>query len=66
MQPVVVNPQITFDQLARELREVPDEAARSVVRDQFIAKLQRKKRHLSEASLYDFETTAGMSPDAFI
>ena len=66
MQPVVVNPQITFDQLARELRNVPSSEARSLVRDQFIAKLQRKKRHLNETNLRDFETVAGMSPDAFI
>lgn len=66
MQPVVVNPQITFDQLARELRDVPSNEARSLVRDQFIAKLQRKKRHLNEINLCDFETMAGMSPDAFI
>jgi type I restriction enzyme R subunit len=36
------------------------------VRDQFIAKLQRKKRHLSESQAQDFETSAGMPPDAFI
>ena len=36
------------------------------MRDQFLAKLQGKKRHLSEKSARDFETRAGMSPDAFI
>ena len=39
---------------------------RCLVRDQFIAKLQRKKRHLSERQAQDFETRAGMSPEAFI
>ncbi len=43
-----------------------DDAARSVVRDQFVAKLQRKQRHLSEQAAQDFETRAGMLPDAFI
>src|SRR5207244_11387304 len=37
-----------------------------LVRDQFVAKLQRPKRHLSEAAARDFETCAGMPPDAFI
>lgn len=66
MQPVVVNPAISFSQLARELVEVADDDARAAVRDQFVAKLQRKKRHLSEASARDFETCAGLAPDAFI
>ena len=66
MQPVVVNPKISFSQLAQELGNVTDDEARSLVRDQFIAKLQRKKRHLSEQSAQDFATLAGMPPDAFI
>jgi hypothetical protein len=39
---------------------------RALVRDQFVAKLRRKQRHLSEANAHDFETHAGMSPDAFL
>jgi type I restriction enzyme R subunit len=66
MQPVVVNPAISFTQLARELVEVTSDVERALVRDQFVAKLQRKKRHLSEAASRDFETCAGMSPDSFI
>ncbi len=66
MRPVVVDPKISFSQLAEELVSVTDDDARSLVRDQFIAKLQRKKRHLSEQSARDFETRAGMKPDAFI
>jgi len=66
MQPVVVNPAITFTQLARELRQVTSDEERALVRDQFIAKLQRRKRHLSAAAARDFETCAGMPPDAFI
>jgi type I restriction enzyme R subunit len=45
---------------------VGDESARQLVRDQFLAKLQGKKRHLSEKSARDFETKAGMTPDEFI
>jgi type I restriction enzyme R subunit len=66
MQPVVVDPGISFTQLSRELGEVKTDEERSLVRDQFIAKLQRKKRHLSESQAQDFETSAGMPPDAFI
>jgi type I restriction enzyme R subunit len=66
MQPVVVNPAIIFTQLARELVQVTSDAERALVRDQFVAKLQRRKRHLSEAAVRDFETCAGMPPDAFI
>src|SRR5262245_31601719 len=66
MQPVVVNPTITFTQPAHELVQVTSHTDRALVRDQFIAKLQRRKRHLSAAAARDFETCAGMPPDAFI
>jgi len=66
MKPVVVDPKISFTQLAQELASVGDESARQLVRDQFLAKLQGKKRHLSEKSARDFETKAGMTPDEFI
>jgi type I restriction enzyme R subunit len=66
MRPVVVDPAIGFTQLAQELCHAPTEEARSLVRDQFVAKLQRKKRHLSETAARDFETRAGMAPDLFI
>lgn len=66
MKPVVVNPKITFAQLTQELVTVGDETARQLVCDQFLAKLQSKKRHLSEKAARDFETKAGMTPDAFI
>ncbi len=66
MQPVVMNPLITFTQLTRELAQVATDEERGLVRDQFVAKLQRKKRHLAEAQAQDFETGAGMPPEAFI
>ena len=66
MRPVVVDPKISFSQLAQEFATVTDDESRMLVRDQFLAKLQRKKRHLSEKSAQDFETRAGMSPDDFI
>jgi type I restriction enzyme R subunit len=66
MQPVVVNPGISFTQLAKELADVGDDDARALARDQFLAKLQRKKRHLGDEAAKDFEARAGMPPDAFI
>ena len=66
MRPVVVDPKISFDELAHELATVSDEESLLLVRDQFLAKLQSKKRHLSDESMRDFETKAGMTPDAFI
>lgn len=66
MQPVVVNPKLSFAQLAQEFVTVTDDESRRIVRDQFLAKLQGKKRHMGEKSARDFETKAGMKPDAFI
>jgi type I restriction enzyme R subunit len=66
MRPVVVNPSISFAQLEQEMVNVQDPAARELVREQFLAKLQVKKRHLDTKATQDFETKAGMTPDAFI
>lgn len=66
MQPVVVNPKISFTQLIQELVTINSDESRQLVRDQILAKLQSKKRHLSEQSVRDFETQAGMPPEAFI
>ena len=66
MQPVVVNPLISFTQLADEMRQALTDEELSLVRDQFVAKLQRKKRHLSDRQAQDFETKAGVPVDVFI
>jgi type I restriction enzyme R subunit len=66
MQPVVVDPKVSFGQLVDEIIRVKDEAERELVRDQLAAKFQRKKRHLSETSKRDFETIAGVSVDEFV
>jgi type I restriction enzyme, R subunit len=66
MQPVVVDPSISFTQLSNELTSVTTDDQRRVVLDQFIAKLQRKKRHLNDSQTEDFETSTGMDPDALI
>lgn len=66
MRPVVVNPNISFSQLLTELAHVGREEERVIVRDQLVAKLQRKKRHLGDENTQDFEIVAGMPVEAFI
>jgi type I restriction enzyme R subunit len=66
MRPVVANPDISFTQLIHELMQTAGDEERTLVRDQLVAKLQRKKRRWGETSARDFETVAGMPPDAFI
>lgn len=65
MRPVVVVPSISFTQLVAELAQVAGDDERALARDQFLAKLQRKRRHLTEKAALDFETSAGMTPEAF-
>ena len=59
MKPVVTNPKVTYEQLAKEIAEVPDQAAKQEFLDQLITKLQRKK--LSDSAKQEFETMAGMT-----
>lgn len=66
MKPVVNNPQITFTQLENEIRNVESDSMKQLAKDQFLAKLQRKKRHLTENQKNRFEAKAGMSPENFI
>ncbi|MGB3768807.1 MAG: type I restriction-modification system endonuclease [Phormidesmis sp.] len=60
MKPVVVNPKISFAQLVDELTAVSEPSAAGEILDQLVAKLQRKKRHLSEAQTEGIERLAGM------
>ncbi len=68
MKPVVVNPGITFTQLEDEIsgRLTHDEEQQGRARDQFVAKLQRKKRSLSDQAQKEFETQVGQTPEEFI
>jgi type I restriction enzyme R subunit len=66
MKPVVVDPKISFSQLMAELTGVEEETGRELIREQLIAKFQRKKRRLNETNARDFETAAGMPPEAFV
>ena len=66
MQPVVVNPNIPFTQLVKELAEVEDKEALKQIKDQLLAKLQGKKRKLTGQRLENFGTLAGMDPGSLI
>src|ERR1039458_10240825 len=48
MQPVVADPKITFTQLTKELVTLKDQKPRELVLEQFLAKFNAKRRHLSE------------------
>ena len=58
--------QIAFEQLAKEMRALEDGGSLAQVKDQFIAKLRRKKRHLTDEALERFEAAAGCDPDELL
>jgi type I restriction enzyme, R subunit len=60
MKPLAVDPKISFTQLVDELDTVEDEAALPEIIDQLLAKLQRKRRSLSQSSKEQLESIAGM------
>jgi type I restriction enzyme R subunit len=66
MKPVVANTSIRFVQLVGELAQVKAESDKAEVIDEFVAKLQRKKRKLKQDALDQFDAAAGMSPDDLI
>jgi type I restriction enzyme R subunit len=61
MKPVVVNPLVTFEQLAREIVEGKEEEMRRESIDELLAKLQRKRRTLRGENEARFEAAAGMT-----
>jgi type I restriction enzyme R subunit len=65
MKPVVVQPNITFTQLAQELGKVSNKVALTEIIDQFIAKYQRKNRMLTGENADKFAAITGQSPSAF-
>lgn len=60
MKPVVVNPSVTFEQLAKELSEGTKDEERRESLSEFIAKLQRKKRSVKGETEEHFLSAAGM------
>ena len=66
MKPVVTRPSITFTQLVKELANVTEEEIRKDIKEQIVAKLQRKKRSFKGTRTEELETLTGKSPDALI
>lgn len=62
MKPVVPQPSITFEQLLQELKAVTQDADLAVIKEQIVAKLQRKKRTLKGDRADAFVTLAGAEP----
>jgi len=60
MKPVVVNPLVTFDQLAREIVDGKEEELRRESIDELLAKLQRKRRALKGENEERLHAAAGM------
>ena len=60
MKPVVVNPLVSFEQLVKEVIDGKEEEFRRASLDEFLAKLQRKKRGLVGEAEERFQTAAGM------
>ena len=61
MKPVAVDPNISFTQLVDEITTTDDPEKASEIVDQLLAKLQRKRRHLSDRTSEQIEDLAGMS-----
>jgi type I restriction enzyme R subunit len=66
MKPVVVNPSISFSQLLNELETVTEPDVVTAILEQITAKLQRKRRHLSEASQETLSGLAGMPVEEMV
>lgn len=66
MKPVVNKANITFSQLIDELSKTTIEEDRQVIKDQLIAKLQRKKRSLKGENEKTFEDKSGTKPESLL
>ena len=66
MKPVVADPTITFTRLVEEMRQGAAPDLQQLARDQFLAKLNSKRRHMSPDRLADFEAVTGKPPQAFV
>jgi type I restriction enzyme R subunit len=60
MKPVVVQPKTTFNDLARDLVALTDDEHRRLTRDQWIAKLSRKRHQIEEHAAEPFLDAAGL------
>ena len=65
MKPVATQPDITFSKLEQELKQQTAPELQQLAKDQFLAKLQSKRRHLTESQQQQFETVVGKPPQDF-
>jgi len=66
MKPVVTNVDVTFAKLEQEFSQTDDKGLHDLARNQFIAKLQVKRRHLSDEQQEKFEIVVGKPPAEFV
>lgn len=66
MKPVATDPKLTFTKLETELTHSTDDNFTELARDQFLAKLQSKRRHLTDKQQNQFETVTGQTPENFL
>ncbi len=64
MKPVVVNPDITLEQLFEEFARVDNDKQREAVREQLLVKMRRRIRRLHEQARARYEAEAGEPPEA--
>lgn len=69
MKPVVQSVSVSFNQLVQELLSAElksNQEARQLVVEQLVVKLRRRKQHLDEEALLEFEADLGQSFDDFV
>lgn len=64
MKPVVVNPDITLEQLFEEFARVTEEKHRETVREQILVKLRRRIKHLHDEARARYIAEVGEAPEA--
>ena len=65
MKPVVTKVDITFSELEQELKQSESSELQQLAKNQFLAKLQSKKRHLTDMQTSNFERIVGKPPQEF-
>ena len=64
MKPVVVNPDISLEQLFEEFARLEDEAHREIVREQILVKMRRRIKRLNDQARAMYQAEAGETPEA--
>ncbi|MBL4911351.1 MAG: type I restriction-modification system endonuclease [Alteromonadaceae bacterium] len=65
MKPVVTKVDITFAELEHELTHSASTELQQLAKDQFLAKLHSKRRHLTDTQADNFERIVGKAPQEF-